>query len=70
MFSSLLVSIMNSLVITHDSNLFVWRLQAVQRVFLSCAYTTLDYAQTGLIAAVFFFKVCPTIYYQRESRIF
>lgn len=24
---------------------------------LSCTYTVLDYAQTGLIAAVFFFKV-------------
>ncbi|XP_038977307.1 peroxisome biogenesis protein 12-like [Phoenix dactylifera] len=32
-------------------------LKAVQRVLLSCVYTTLDYAQTGLIAAVFFFKV-------------
>ncbi|XP_058094800.1 peroxisome biogenesis protein 12 isoform X2 [Magnolia sinica] len=32
-------------------------LKALQRVLLSCVYTTLDYAQTGLIAAVFFFKV-------------
>ncbi|KAF9623254.1 hypothetical protein IFM89_000743 [Coptis chinensis] len=32
-------------------------LKTLQRVLLSCMYTTLDYAQTGLIAAVFFFKV-------------
>lgn len=31
--------------------------QAVQGALLSCAYAVLDYAQTGLIAAVFFFKV-------------
>jgi hypothetical protein len=32
-------------------------IQAVQGALLSCMYTALDYAQTGLIAAVFFFKV-------------
>ena len=31
--------------------------QTLQRALLSCTYTVLDYAQTGLIAAVFFFKV-------------
>lgn len=31
--------------------------QSLQGVLLSCTYTMLDYAQTGLIAAVFFFKV-------------
>ncbi|KAI5412894.1 ubiquitin-protein ligase peroxin 12 [Lathyrus oleraceus] len=29
----------------------------LQGALLSCTYTVLDYAQTGLIAAVFFFKV-------------
>ncbi|KAF6156255.1 hypothetical protein GIB67_030258 [Kingdonia uniflora] len=38
-------------------------LKAVQRVLLSCIYTSLDYAQTGLIAAVFFFKmICVASY--------
>ncbi len=32
-------------------------LQALQRVMLRTAYTVLDYAQTGLIASVFLFKV-------------
>ncbi|KAF7115923.1 hypothetical protein RHSIM_RhsimUnG0045000 [Rhododendron simsii] len=32
-------------------------LKAVQGALLSCTYTVLDYAQTGLIAAVFFFKI-------------
>lgn len=32
-------------------------LQTLQGALLSCTYTVLDYAQTGLIAAVFFFKV-------------
>lgn len=32
-------------------------MQAMQGALLTCAYTMLDYAQTGLIAAVFFFKV-------------
>ncbi|KAJ6371427.1 hypothetical protein OIU77_001854 [Salix suchowensis] len=34
--------------------------KALQRALLSCTYTMLDYAQTGLIAAVFFFKVLLT----------
>lgn len=36
-------------------------MQALQRALLSCMYTTLDYAQTGLIAAVFFFKVSAPV---------
>ena len=32
-------------------------MQTLQGALLSCMYTVLDYAQTGLIAAVFFFKV-------------
>ncbi|MED6131130.1 ubiquitin-protein ligase peroxin 12, variant 2 [Stylosanthes scabra] len=32
-------------------------LKTLQGALLSCMYTVLDYAQTGLIAAVFFFKV-------------
>lgn len=36
---------------------FLLQVQTVQKLLLSCIYTTLDYAQTGLIAAVFFFKV-------------
>lgn len=32
-------------------------MQTLQGALLSCTYTVLDYAQTGLIAAVFFFKV-------------
>lgn len=36
-------------------------MQALQRVLLSCMYTTLDYAQTGLIAAVFVFKVSVSL---------
>jgi len=55
--------------ITHHKNLFVWPLQAVQRVFLSCLYTTLDYAQTGLIAAVFFFKMMEWWYQSAEERM-
>lgn len=31
--------------------------QSLQGAFLTCGYAVLDYAQTGLIAAVFFFKV-------------
>lgn len=31
--------------------------QTLQGALLSCSYAVLDYAQTGLIAAVFFFKV-------------
>ncbi|MCI11106.1 peroxisome biogenesis protein 12-like [Trifolium medium] len=37
-------------------------IKTLQGALLSCTYTVLDYAQTGLIAAVFFFK-CP-IWYQ------
>ncbi|RCV42590.1 hypothetical protein SETIT_9G227600v2 [Setaria italica] len=44
-------------------------LKAVQRVFLSCMYTTLDYAQTGLIAAVFFFKMMEWWYQSAEERM-
>ncbi|ONM06032.1 Peroxisome biogenesis protein 12 [Zea mays] len=43
--------------------------KAVQRVFLSCVYTTLDYAQTGLIAAVFFFKMMEWWYQSAEERM-
>nr|CAB3494471.1 unnamed protein product [Digitaria exilis] len=43
--------------------------KAVQRVFLSCMYTTLDYAQTGLIAAVFFFKMMEWWYQSAEERM-
>jgi hypothetical protein len=43
--------------ITFNKSLFIWSVQTMQRVLLNCMYTTLDYAQTGLIAAVFFFKV-------------
>ena len=32
-------------------------IQTLQGTLLSCSYAVLDYAQTGLIAAVFFFKV-------------
>ncbi|KAI5399609.1 peroxisome biogenesis protein 12 [Lathyrus oleraceus] len=32
-------------------------IKTLQGALLSCTYTVLDYAQTGLIAAVFFFKV-------------
>lgn len=44
-------------------------LKAVQRVLLSCVYTTLDYAQTGLIAAVFFFKMMEWWYQSAEERM-
>lgn len=41
--------------------------QAIQGGILTCLYTMLDYAQTGLIAAVFFFKVSALLirYYIR-----
>lgn len=35
----------------------LFNIQALQGALLSGTYTVLDYAQTGLIAAVFFFKV-------------
>ncbi|CAL9160101.1 unnamed protein product [Musa hybrid cultivar] len=44
-------------------------LKAIQRVLLSCLYTTLDYAQTGLIAAVFFFKMMEWWYQSAEERM-
>ncbi|KAG1361871.1 peroxisome biogenesis protein 12 [Cocos nucifera] len=44
-------------------------LKAVKRVLLSCIYTTLDYAQTGLIAAVFFFKMMEWWYQSAEERM-
>ncbi|PNY05938.1 peroxisome biogenesis protein 12-like, partial [Trifolium pratense] len=43
-------------------------IKTLQGALLSCTYTVLDYAQTGLIAAVFFFKSAeermsaPTVY--------
>ncbi|XP_047268783.1 peroxisome biogenesis protein 12 isoform X2 [Capsicum annuum] len=42
---------------------------AVQRALLSCAYGVLDYAQTGLIAAVFFFKMMEWWYQSAEERM-
>ncbi|XP_042515583.1 peroxisome biogenesis protein 12 [Macadamia integrifolia] len=44
-------------------------LKALQRVLLSCMYTMLDYAQTGLIAAVFFFKMMEWWYQSAEERM-
>ncbi|WOL06161.1 hypothetical protein Cni_G14893 [Canna indica] len=44
-------------------------LKAIQRGMLSCIYTTLDYAQTGLIAAVFFFKMMEWWYQSAEERM-
>ncbi|GMN25764.1 hypothetical protein TIFTF001_001063 [Ficus carica] len=44
-------------------------LKAVQRLLLSCTYTVLDYAQTGLIAAVFFFKMMEWWYQSAEERM-
>lgn len=44
-------------------------LKAVQRVLLTGIYTTLDYAQTGLIAAVFFFKMMEWWYQSAEERM-
>ncbi|KAL5712006.1 ubiquitin-protein ligase peroxin 12 [Ranunculus cassubicifolius] len=44
-------------------------LKALQRVLLSCMYTSLDYAQTGLIAAVFFFKMMEWWYQSAEERM-
>ncbi|XP_068653652.1 peroxisome biogenesis protein 12 [Aristolochia californica] len=44
-------------------------LKALQRVLLSCIYTTLDYAQTGLITAVFFFKMMEWWYQSAEERM-
>ncbi|KAF3324371.1 Peroxisome biogenesis protein 12 [Carex littledalei] len=44
-------------------------LKAMQRVLLKCVYTSLDYAQTGLIAAVFFFKMMEWWYQSAEERM-
>ena len=45
--------------------------QTLQKLLLSCVYTSLDYAQTGLIAAVFFFKVSWLIFCNKsQSRYF
>ncbi|KAL4190524.1 hypothetical protein AMTRI_Chr07g76130 [Amborella trichopoda] len=44
-------------------------LKAVQGVLLSSLYRTLDYAQTGLIAAVFFFKMMEWWYQSAEERM-
>ncbi|XP_057961889.1 peroxisome biogenesis protein 12 isoform X2 [Malania oleifera] len=44
-------------------------LKALQGALLSCAYTVLDYAQTGLIAAVFFFKMMEWWYQSAEERM-
>ncbi|KAJ3682392.1 hypothetical protein LUZ60_014965 [Juncus effusus] len=43
--------------------------KAVQRVLLKCAYMSLDYAQTGLIAAVFFFKMMEWFYQSAEEKL-
>ncbi|KAK9087785.1 hypothetical protein Syun_030179 [Stephania yunnanensis] len=44
-------------------------LKALQSMLLSCMYTSLDYAQTGLIAAVFFFKMMEWWYQSAEERM-
>lgn len=44
-------------------------LKALQGALLSCTYTMLDYAQTGLIAAVFFFKMMEWWYQSAEERM-
>ncbi|KAG0484457.1 hypothetical protein HPP92_008536 [Vanilla planifolia] len=44
-------------------------LKAMQRAMVSCVYTALDYAQTGLIAAVFFFKMMEWWYQSAEERM-
>ncbi|PIN06580.1 putative E3 ubiquitin ligase involved in peroxisome organization [Handroanthus impetiginosus] len=44
-------------------------LKALQGGLLSCAYAMLDYAQTGLIAAVFFFKMMEWWYQSAEERM-
>ncbi|KAJ0967517.1 hypothetical protein J5N97_024434 [Dioscorea zingiberensis] len=44
-------------------------LKAFQRILLNCLYTSLDYAQTGLIAAVFFFKMMEWWYQSAEERM-
>ncbi|PON55499.1 Peroxisome assembly protein [Parasponia andersonii] len=44
-------------------------LKTLQGVLLNCTYTMLDYAQTGLIAAVFFFKMMEWWYQSAEERM-
>ncbi|CAM8979714.1 unnamed protein product [Rhodiola kirilowii] len=44
-------------------------LKAVQGALLSATYMVLDYAQTGLIAAVFFFKMMEWWYQSAEERM-
>ncbi|CAK7341157.1 unnamed protein product [Dovyalis caffra] len=44
-------------------------LKTFQGALLSCAYTVLDYAQTGLIAAVFIFKMMEWWYQSAEERM-
>ncbi|KAF7805227.1 peroxisome biogenesis protein 12 [Senna tora] len=44
-------------------------LKTLQGALLSCTYTMLDYAQTGLIAAVFFFKMMEWWYQSAEERM-
>ncbi|XP_009343773.2 peroxisome biogenesis protein 12 [Pyrus x bretschneideri] len=44
-------------------------LKALQGALLSGTYTVLDYAQTGLIAAVFFFKMMEWWYQSAEERM-
>ncbi|XP_027104596.2 peroxisome biogenesis protein 12-like [Coffea arabica] len=44
-------------------------LKAVQGALLSSMYAVLDYAQTGLIAAVFFFKMMEWWYQSAEERM-
>ncbi|XP_022996952.1 peroxisome biogenesis protein 12 [Cucurbita maxima] len=44
-------------------------LKAIQGGILTCMYTMLDYAQTGLIAAVFFFKMMEWWYQSAEERM-
>ncbi|GMI65163.1 ABERRANT PEROXISOME MORPHOLOGY 4, PEROXIN-12, peroxin-12 [Hibiscus trionum] len=43
--------------------------KAVQGALLKCAYVVLDYAQTGLIAAVFIFKMMEWWYQSAEERM-
>ncbi|CAN8260471.1 unnamed protein product [Cochlearia groenlandica] len=44
-------------------------LKKVQGALLSCSYTVLDYAQTGLIASVFIFKMMEWWYQSAEERL-
>ncbi|XP_010425156.1 PREDICTED: peroxisome biogenesis protein 12-like isoform X2 [Camelina sativa] len=41
----------------------------MQGALLSCSYAVLDYAQTGLIAAVFIFKMMEWWYQSAEERL-